>query len=112
VPTKVPPTSAPAPVGPVTLTLYDPTGAAEVTQLFAARIDTLAGKTICEVTNGSWEATRTDPYIIEQLKKLYPTAKFVPSSALPRLSTTLEVAGLEDAVKAAKCDAVIVGNAG
>jgi hypothetical protein len=103
------PTAAPA---PVTITLYDPTGAAEVTQLFAPRIDTLAGKTICEVTNGSWEAARTDPYIIEQLQKLYPTAKFVPSSALPRLSTTIEVAGLEDAVKAAKCDAVIIGNAG
>ena len=98
--------------GPVTLELFDPTGAYEVTQTFTPRIDTLAGKTICEVTNGSWEAARTDPYIIEQLKKLYPTATFIPSSALPKLSTTIEVAGLEDAVKAAKCDAVIVGNAG
>jgi len=111
-PTIVPPTSAPAPAGAVTLEVFNPVGAYEVTQTFAPRIDTLAGKTICEVTNGSWEAARTDPYIIDQLKKLYPTATFIPSSALPKLSTTIEVAGLEDAVKALKCDAVIVGNAG
>jgi len=43
----------PAGAGPVTLEVYDPTGAFEVTNLFSPRLDTLEGKTICEVGH-SW----------------------------------------------------------
>ncbi len=102
----------PAAAAPVTLKLYNPTGAFEVTQTFAPRLDTLADKTICMVTNGSWQASRTDALILELLQKQYPTAKFVSTDNFPRLSTTMDVAGLEDAVKAAGCQAAIVSNAG
>lgn len=114
-PTKVPPTSAPAPAvaaGPVTLEVYNPSGAFAVTQTFSARLDTLAGKTICEVMNGSWRYEDTFPLIRELLQKQFPTAKFITYDKFPALSKATDVAGLEDAVKAAGCQAVIVGNAG
>ncbi len=104
--------TASAQATPVSLEIFDPTGAFEVTQTFAPRIDTLAGKTVCFVTNGSWEASRTDPYILGLLQKQFPTAKFIPSSDLPKLSTTIEIPGLEDALKKVGCQAAIVGNAG
>jgi hypothetical protein len=46
---------------PVRLEVYDPTGATEVTELHAPRLKTLAGKTICELWNDSWEGDRTKP---------------------------------------------------
>jgi hypothetical protein len=97
---------------PVTLTLYNPTGGFEVTQAFAPRLTDLNRKTICEVTNGSWEAARTFPAIRELLQKQFPTAKFVSFDKLPTVLTTSDIPNLEDSVKAAGCEAVIVGNAG
>jgi hypothetical protein len=117
-------TGAPAPAAtpaPVTLTLYNPTGAAEVTQLFAPRIDTLAGKTICEVSNDAWESNRTFPLIRELLQKMYPTAKFIPytefSPTITGATGSPTYGGIDDDktaafVKAKGCQAVIVGNAG
>ena len=69
--------------GRVELEVYDPCGAIRVTELHARRLDTLAGKTICEVSNGSWEDDRTFPVIRELLKKAYPTAKFIPYPEFP-----------------------------
>ncbi len=97
---------------PVTLTLYDPTGAFQVTQTFAPRLEDLNGKTICEVTDDSWEADRTFPAIQELLQKRYPTMKVVTFDRIPFLSTGTDVPGLEDAVKREGCQGAIVGNAG
>lgn len=97
---------------PVTLTLFDPTGAFQVTQTFAPRLADLNGKTLCEVTDDSWETDRTFPAIREQLVKKYPTLKIVPFNRFPYLSTGTDVAGLEDAVKKEGCQGAIVGNAG
>jgi len=115
-PTIVSPTSAPvatAAAGPVTLELPDPTGALEVTQLFSARLDDLAGKTICEVSNSSWEAARTFPLIRELLQKQFPTAKIIPYTEFTmgsnQIGNDLE---LGNKLKAAGCQAAIVGNAG
>jgi hypothetical protein len=98
--------------GPVTLTVYDPTGAFQVTQTFAPRLPDLSGKTICEVTNGSWEADRMFPAIRQLLQRQYPTLKVVTFDQFPRLSTGVDVSGLEDAMKAKGCQGAIVGNAG
>ncbi len=97
---------------PVTLTVYDPTGAFEVTQTFAPRVADLNGKTICEVTNGDWRDEETFPIITQLLQKQFPTAKILTSDKFPALSTSTDPPGLEDAVKAAGCQAAIVGNAG
>ena len=106
------PTPAPtAAQGVVTLTVYNPTGATEVTQTFAPRVADLNGKTICEISDTLWQYDRTFPLIQQLLQKQFPTAKFVTYDKFPALVTT-DVPGLEDAVKGAGCQAVIVGNAG
>jgi hypothetical protein len=94
--------------------VYDPTGGIEVVKLHAARLDTLAGKTICEVSNLSWEDDRTFPLIRELLQKQFPTAKIIPYTEFPRGTAVISDATtkLGEALKAAKCDAVITGNAG
>jgi hypothetical protein len=97
---------------PVTLQVYDPTGAFEITQTFAPRLADLNGKTICEVSDDSWQADRTFPAIRDLLQKQFPAAKIVPWNQLPVLSTTADIPTLEDAVKKAGCQAAIVGNAG
>ncbi len=103
---------APAADGTVTLSVYDPTGPTEITQLFAPRLSDLNGKTICEVSMGIWEADRTFPAIRALLQKQFPAIKMVTFDQLPRLIENKDVAGLEDAVKKAGCQGVILGNAG
>ncbi len=105
-------TPASAQAAPVSLTLHDPSGAVEVTQTFAARLGDLNGKTIGEVSDGIWEAPRTFELINQLLQKQFPTIKIITADKFPVTSNAVDVPGLEDAIKAAKVDAVIVGNAG
>ncbi len=95
----------------VTLTVYNPTGASQVTELFAPRLSDLNGKTVCEMSLGIWEADRTFPAIRDLLTKQF-SAKVVPFDQMPAISETKDVVGLEEAVKKAGCQGVIVGNAG
>lgn len=100
---------------PVTLEVYDPTGSTAVTQLFAPRLGDLNGKTICELTNEMWESTRTFPVITDLLKKQFPTAKIIEHTMLPAFSersTPADFQKMTAALKAAGCQAAIVGNAG
>jgi len=113
---ECPPCPTPAAAGeagPVTLEVYDPTGAFDVTQLHAPRLDTLAGKTICFVGT-SWEGPRTHPLIQELVQEQFPTAKFISYDEFPSGTAELtdEKTGLGEMLKAAGCDAAIVGNAG
>ena len=105
--------AAAAEAGPVTLEVFNPTGATEVTQLHAARLDTLEGKTICEVSDWTYEAHNTFPLIEELLQKQYPTIKMIPYTEFPRAQTLIDDEEQAAALlKAAGCDAVIVGNGG
>lgn len=97
---------------PVTLTVYNPTGATQVTETFAPRLSDLNGKTICEVTIGIWEANRTFPFIRDLIQKQFPTATLVPFDKIVRLSETRDIPGLEESVQKAGCQAAIIGNAG
>lgn len=96
---------------PVTLQVYDPTGAFEVTQLFAPRVADLNGKTICEISDNLWETQRTFPLIRSLLQKQFPTATIIAYDKLPA-ATTDAASKLGETVKKAGCQAVIVGNAG
>ena len=108
-------TLTPAATGaePVKLTVLDPTGAQEVTHLFAKRLPDLNGKVIAElaVDPTKWQPHRTMPYIEDLLKRQFPTVKFIPMQESP---TGLQVS--EDRVIKALAerqpDAVIIGNAG
>ncbi len=96
---------------PVTLTVFNPTGAFSVTQTFAPRLADLKGKTICEITDNMWQSDRTFALIRQLLQNQFPTAKFIPYEQFPMLNIAVDIPGLEDAVKAKGCQAAIVGNA-
>ena len=57
--------SPPAALSPdsAIMEVFDPTGAMEITETHAPRLDTLAGKTIAELSNDSWQAHRVLPEI-------------------------------------------------
>jgi hypothetical protein len=96
----------------VELNLYNPSGAREVTKLFAPRLDTLAGKTICELSNNGWQAHRTFPLVRELLKRQFPTVKIIPFTEFPSGTDEIQTKKTIEALKKIKCDAVITGNAG
>jgi hypothetical protein len=97
---------------PVSLEVYNPTGAIQVNYLFAPRLADLNGKTICEVSNGGWEANRTFPAIREALKVKFPTAKIISYAEFPVGTYEIDVDNIGDLLKKKGCQAAIVGNAG
>jgi hypothetical protein len=99
-------------VSPVTLKLYDPTGALETTVVHAPRLDTLAGKTICELSNIAWEHQRIFPAVREEMKKRFPTLKIIPYTEV--IDRRMDLENLENVtrvLKELKPDAVIAGMA-
>jgi hypothetical protein len=102
-----------AAASPVKLTLLDPTGAQEITHLFAARLPDLNGKVIAElaVDPTKWQPHRTMPFIEELLKKQYPTIRFIPMQEFP-MGLQVSEDRVIQMVAARKPDAVIIGNAG
>lgn len=97
----------------VTLKVYNPAGAIETAQAHAPRLDTLAGKTICELSNAEWEYERIFPAIRESLQKQFPTAKFIPYTETIWQRSVLEnLTHVGKVLKEKGCQAVIVGMAG
>jgi hypothetical protein len=95
-----------------TLEVYDPSGATEITQLFAPRLADLNGKTICELSDGIWEDHRTFPLIRELLQRQFPTARIIPYTEFDVGRAEMESdANIALLVKKG-CQAVITGNAG
>ncbi len=96
---------------PVTLTVYNPTGAFEVTQSFAPRLTDLNGKTICLSSNNRWEADRILPLVSQLLQKQFPTAKIVPATEFVVTGEMTDKA-IGDTLKAKACQGVILSSAG
>lgn len=95
----------------VNLEFHDPSGTLEVTQSFAPRLDTLAGKRIGFVSNEQWQAYRMLPALKSMLEADFPGIEVLPIDTFPQgnlLISTEETAAL---VKKSRVDAVIVGNA-
>jgi hypothetical protein len=109
-PTKVLPTSAPAPAGPVTLEIFDPKGPTEVTAIYNKRLDTLDGKTIA-YTEGTWMVGTARPFVLDLLKKQFPTMKVVDVPQYGEIQSMSD-ANLKKLITDNKIDAMIVGNAG
>ncbi len=99
-------------VGQVTLEVLNPTGAVETTHLHAPRLDTLAGKTISELWNGTFEGNSSFPVIRESLQKQFPDLKIIPYSEFPVGISEIDTDKAADLVKQKGCQGVIVGNAG
>lgn len=87
--------------------VFDPSGVAQVTANFAARLHTLDGKRIGLVSNQMWQADRALAVLKEQLERRHPTATLVHIPAKERIQSD----ELIDAVAREGYDAVIVGAA-
>jgi hypothetical protein len=94
------------------LEVYNPTGHIQLVQSHAPRLDTLAGKTICELSNGEWGSQRIFPAIREALQKRFPDAKIIPFSEFPVGTEKIDDETTVDRVVRRGCQAVIAGNAG
>ena len=92
----------------VRLTVVNPSGLTRLPIKNAPRLDTLDGKTIGEIWNGTFRADATFPIIRKLLKERFPTVKFVPYTEFP--VEYPDPIKIPEAVKAKGCDAVIVGN--
>lgn len=95
----------------INLEFYDPSGALEVTQAFAPRVDTLDGKRIGFVSNEQWQAFRMLPLLRDLLKADFPTAELLPIDAYPQGNALIPTEETAKLVKQSGVDAVIVGNA-
>jgi hypothetical protein len=95
------------------LTLLDPTGAQEITHLFAPRLPDLNGKVIAELAVDAvkWQPHRTMPYIEGLLKEQYPGVTFISMREFP-MGLQISDDKTIKAVAARKPDAAIIGNAG
>ena len=96
---------------PSILEFYDPTGAMEITEVHAPRLDTLEGKTICELSNDTWQAHRVLPEIRRLLQERFPTAKFIPYTEFPTGNEGIDTEKAAELVARAGAHAVIIGNA-
>ena len=105
--------SAPAAASadPSILQVCDPTGAMEITEVHAPRLDTLDGKTICELSNDSWQAHRVLPEIRRLLQERFPTAQFIPYTEFPTGNEGIDTEKAAELVARTGAHAVIIGNA-
>jgi hypothetical protein len=104
--------------GSVKLEVLNPLSDVTVTGGNAARLDTLNGKTLCEVyTTGDYSGDRTFPVIRELLQRRFPDVKMVPYTefaigvpkATPRWGPYDRVGEI---LREKECDAVLLGNGG
>ncbi|MBI2957638.1 MAG: hypothetical protein HYY32_02225 [Chloroflexi bacterium] len=94
------------------LTLLSPRGIMDARLAHAPRLDTLAGKTICELSNASWEYNRVFPAVRELLQKRYPTLKIIPYAEMT--PDRMDIDNLDNVARMVKekgCQGVISGMA-
>jgi len=101
--------------GQVKLQVLKPFTEKRITAKNAARLDTLEGKTICEISGG-WKTDKTFPVIRELLQKKFPSVRFVPFTEMPPsphgASHELVLGKIVEQIKEKRCDAVLIGNGG
>ena len=95
----------------VKLEFHDPSGALEVTQPFAPRLASLAGKRIGFVSNEQWQAFRMLPMLKEMLEQDFPGITVLPIDTYPQGNALIGTEETAVQVKKSGVDAVIVGNA-
>jgi hypothetical protein len=95
----------------VTLEFHDPSGAIEVKQAFARRVDSLAGKRIGFVSNEQWQAYRMLPLLKGLLERDFAGVEVLPIDAFPQGNAVIGSEETAELVKRREVDAVIIGNA-
>ncbi len=95
----------------VSIEVFNPCGAMEVTQAFAPRVDSLEGKTIGVLSVDMWQSHRTLPEIRKFLEKRYSSVKIIPETDFPQGVNGIDSDQAANLVMAKGCDAVIIGSA-
>ena len=83
-------------------------------------LDTLDGKTICEIWNHAFRGDESFPIINEMLRERYPNIKVIEYTEFPAITVpsfhpankAKTVEAVREAIKEKGCDAVITGNGG
>lgn len=78
----------------VSIEVYNPIGIIETVNSHAPRLNTLGGKTLCEMTNGMYEYQRMFPFIRELLQERFSDIKIVPYTEFPIGMTPIDVEGI------------------
>jgi hypothetical protein len=82
---------------------------------YAQRLDTLEGKTICELSNLIYRSDEIFPLVEKELSNRYEGIKFISYKTFGSIHGGGEestIAALPNALKQNKCDAVISGVGG
>jgi hypothetical protein len=91
-----------SPIGETTVKLIE----------MAPRLDTLAGKTVCMVSNSAFKVNITHPAIAKALQAKYPTLKIVPYTDMATAYSGADYEAKAGEYKSKGCNAVITGNGG
>jgi hypothetical protein len=78
----------------------------------APRLDTLANKTVCMVSNSSFKVNVTMPAIAKALQENYPGLKIVPYTQMATAYSGADWEAMPGQFKTKGCDAVVSGNGG
>lgn len=98
-------------MGNIKLEVLTPLGATEVKAFDTARVPDLRGKTICELSNGSYRSAETLPVIRELLLKRFPGATHIPYTEFGYYHPH-DVNTIGKIIKARGCDVLVAGNGG
>jgi hypothetical protein len=94
-----------------TLTVHNPMGAVEVMQTHAPRLDSLNGKVLGELGNGSWEDQATLPAVRAGLKRRFPDLTIIPYTEFPRGTENVDSDATIDLLLKRGVQGLISGNA-
>jgi hypothetical protein len=78
----------------------------------APRLDSLANKTVCMVSNSAFKVNITMPAIAKSLQAKYPSAKIVPYTEMATAFSGSNWEAKPGEYKTKGCDAVVTGNGG
>jgi hypothetical protein len=93
------------------LTVFNPSGATEITRLHALRLESLANKNVAMLSDDMWQAHRMLPMIRAYLEANYPGIEVLPEAEVPMSSTAIDREETVDLLVQRGIDAVVVGNA-
>lgn len=93
------------------MNIMNPTGATEVAQLHAPRLDTLEGKTVAMLSDDMWQSHRVLPLLKRGLEARYPGIQVIPETEFPMGTGPMDSEDTAELLQRRGVDAVIVGNA-
>jgi hypothetical protein len=91
-----------SPIGETTVKLIE----------MAPRLDTLANKTVCMVSNSAFKVNVTMPAIAKTLQAKYPGIKIIPYTEMATAYSGADWDAKQGEFKSKGCNAVITGNGG